>query len=328
VSDSSDVPWVCVTGASGDVGHGVLRGLRRAAPPPKILALDWSADCPAFHYADRGEQVPPLISDEYVDALCDAISRVEARLLFLGVDGEIAKLARNRTHIEKKTGCEVVVAPLGVVELAVDKLRAASWLEGMGVGTPRTVGEGTALEIVEQLGLPLLAKPRTGHGSVGILRVDTVEELADFLAGTPNGYCYQSFIEGPEFTVGLLFDDEGTLIDSLTLERQLVGGRTVRGVVRRHPAIDACVNAFARGSGATGPMNLQLRLTREGQVCVFEVNPRISGSTALRVALGFNDPLRIYEAKLLGKPMRAADVAVGTRVYRVPDELVVAEGQP
>jgi carbamoyl-phosphate synthase large subunit len=55
---------------------------------------------------------------------------------------------------------------------------------------------------------------------------------------------------------------------------------------------------------------------------IFEINARLSGSTAMRVALGFNDPLRIVKHLARGVPMDPSTVYDAT-VYRVLDELVV-----
>ena len=46
---------------------------------------------------------------------------------------------------------------------------------------------------------------------------------------------------------------------------------------------------IAKRLGACGPLNIQCRLTEDGP-SVLEINPRFSGTTSIRAAVGFNEP--------------------------------------
>ncbi len=216
-----------------------------------------------------------------------------------------------------------MVSPPEVIEPCADKLRTEAWLRGMGLPSPATATPDAGLErLLAEVGLPLIAKPRRGSGSRGLLVVDTEEGLRDLLAQPPGDYCLQQLIDGPEYTCGLLFDRGGTLRDSICMRRRLHEGRTVAAEIETPPALPGFIERFAAGVPAVGALNLQFRVPESGEIMVFEINPRLSGSTALRIAAGFNDPLRLYEHFLDGRPISRAQVRP-VRLFRHWTEIVV-----
>jgi len=316
---------VAVTGVNGDAGQGTIHGLRAGAPQRSvwILGMDYYADGAGFHMVDRPLRSPGVVSEGYRDFLASALTDNGIELLFPGVDAEIEVLAPLRDGLERETGCRVLVEDEELVRNASDKLLTSAWLEGLGLAAPRTVDAAVGAEAaLAAVGLPAIAKPRHGHGSVGLFALRDRGAFDAFFASEHEGYCVQELVEGPEYTCGLLFDGSGTHGDRIAMRRELRDGRTVQAEVHTTPEIDAYLAAFGRGVDARGAINLQLRLDGDGRPLVFEVNPRLSGSTGMRVAVGFNDPLRLLEHALHGTPIEPA-VVEPARVYRYSSELVV-----
>ena len=100
--------------------------------------------------------------------------------------------------------------------LAMDKDVTKRLLRDAGVPTPDWLVSPTAQEAVEQLGLPLIAKPVAGGSSVRLYLLDDaaqVEERIELEAvrasesGEASDMMYEAFIAGREFTVGILGEE-------------------------------------------------------------------------------------------------------------------------
>jgi carbamoyl-phosphate synthase large subunit len=75
--------------------------------------------------------------------------------------------------------------------------------------------------------------------------------------------------------------------------------------------------------GARGPLNIQCRVV-DGEVKVFEINPRFSGTTSIRAMTGYNEPDVLIRRHLLGEtiqprfPYRDALILRGLTETEVP----------
>jgi carbamoyl-phosphate synthase large subunit len=61
---------------------------------------------------------------------------------------------------------------------------------------------------------------------------------------------------------------------------------------------------LANALQAYGPANFQFRLTPDGEVKVFEINARFSGTTPLRAHAGFNEVEMVIDNLLEGKSIQ------------------------
>ena len=308
---------VAVTGVSGDAGRGAVSGLRRnplGAEPIWILGLDASAHVEA----DLDDSIElPLIKDPgYPAALQAALSQHQIEVLLPCIDGEIAILSAARVLLAE-TDCTVVLPSRELVEAADDKLLTARFLSARGIGAPDTFETAAT----DELTFPIVAKPRSGHGSQGVRILPDRAALQQFVATPQQNYCFQRYVEGPEFTVGFLYDAQGVMQDAVAMERTLDEGRTVRARVVDSPEMQQFISAFGERVPGVGAVNAQLRWADDGP-SVFEINARLSGSTEMRVAIGCNDPLRLARHFGRGDPITRAQPRIAT-VHRRGSELRV-----
>ncbi|KAA1251991.1 ATP-grasp domain-containing protein [Mycobacterium simiae] len=309
---------VAITGVSGDVGRGAIRGLRCNPPgaePIWILGLDAGAS-PEPDPDDR-MRLPLVREPAYPEALKAALSRHEIEVLLPCIDSETAVLSDAREMLAQ-TGCKVVLAPPELVEAAEDKLLTSQFLSDHGIAAPSTFGTATVGELV----FPVLAKPRNGHASQGIKILSDRAAAKEFIAASPRNYCFQRYVEGPEFTVGFLYDAHGVMQDAISMERSLEEGRTVRARVVDNPDMQQFISAFGERVPGIGAINAQLRWHDDDGPLVFEINARLSGSTEMRIAIGVNDPLRLVRHFGRGDAIAPACPQLAT-VYRQGSELQV-----
>jgi carbamoyl-phosphate synthase large subunit len=266
---------------------------------------------------DAFAKLPHVADPEYLSALSSQLRAHAIDVLLPGIDAEIILLSRARDRLAK-FGTRIALAPADLIEAAADKLATAEYIVAHGLNAPTTWDADRPCD----LGFPVVAKPRRGQGSKGVLILNDKNSLEAFLDQRRPGYCLQRYIEGPEITVGFLYDWDGMLRDAIAMERTLDCGRTTRATISRSPEVLRFMDDFGAKIKGAGAVNAQLRLAPHAGPQIFEINARLSGSTAMRVAVGFNDPLRIVNHLALGMPMERSSVYDAT-IYRVSSELVV-----
>jgi carbamoyl-phosphate synthase large subunit len=195
--------------------------------------------------------------------------------------------------------------------LMMDKKQAEAKLRELGLSFIPSYPWDRREEAVSEFGFPLVVKPtRETGGSRGVHLVISrkeLEALAPFVR-PESGPIIQPYIgdADAEYTVGVLSDKSGNVIDSIVIRRKLIGlslldsktyGEGIaavstgisQGYVIRHQAIQEFCEDLAKSLDSRGPLNIQLRV-HDSNLVVFEIHPRFSGTTAIRASTGFNEP--------------------------------------
>jgi carbamoyl-phosphate synthase large subunit len=269
--------------------------------------------------ADARYLVPAANHPDYVPTLCEIIQRERVQALLPGTEAELRVLAASRAALER-IDCLLISSPADVVDRCLDKASLYSWLAAKGYGVPRTSDPDGWRELAAGVGFPLVGKPtENSGGSKGVALLADEKEVCTFLAeNARTKIVIQEYVGSPEseYTVGVLIDADGELIDSIVLHRKLVGlslglsrvidGRTYmlstgysQGTIETHPRVAEVCEALAKEIGIRGPANIQLRLD-DDEAKIFEVHPRFSGTTSIRAECGFNEPDVLIGSFLLG----------------------------
>jgi biotin carboxylase len=168
---------------------------------------------------------------------------------------------------------------------------AAHGVDSPGFRLARSAPE--AVRAAAELGLPVVVKPVSRSGSIGVRRCDTAHEVAGHAAGLlavtvderglplPTAVLVESYLDGPEFSVELL-DGEVRMVVAKHLDQSLgflETGHDVPADVDRDTAARLAGSARA-ALGALGlswgAAHVELRVTG-GRAYVVEVNPRLAG---------------------------------------------------
>jgi carbamoyl-phosphate synthase large subunit len=324
---------VMVTGVGGG-GHGeqILKALRMAETPYEIVGGDMSPYSIGLLEVDHPYLLPPAKDPRYIEALLKVCRKHGVKALFHGSELELKAMSANRQAI-RDAGIFLPVNPAAVIELCMNKIRTAETLTEKGFKVPpfRRV---TKVEHAETFPhLPAVMKPSLGGGgSVHIYLVQDREALgpcARQQLAIFNDFIIQAYVGTPdqEYTVGVLTDMEGNLINSIGVRRYImsslgslikVANRTGRaelgpmlgissgisqGEIGRFPHVTQACERLAVALGARGPINIQCRFV-DGEPYVFEINPRFSGTTSLRAMVGYNEPDLLVRKYVLGEEIR------------------------
>lgn len=317
-----------VTGVGSNIGQGILKSLDAAglgtSAGNEVLGTDVFRYAAGAPWCSKVYTVPLARDPEYVDALVKILKRHGTELVLIGSELETHVLARERVRIEAAAGCRIVTGDFELIDRCGDKWGVVQLLAEAGLDhADSTIDMAERAAFVSKHGFPVVLKPRRGWSARGV-QVITDGESLDYFAKHLTDPILQEHLTGDEYTSAIVFDREGRYRDHIVMRRDLLSGTTFRAQVVSEPAIDRYIERFARSLPMRGPMNVQLRLTPRGPVA-FEINPRFSGTTAIRMRAGFNDVAAIVRNFLNGTPIGLQEPR-RVRILRYWEELVLEDG--
>ncbi len=317
---------VLVTGAGALLGQGIIRSLLESSLSPEIVAADPSPLSAGLYWTQRRHLVPMANDPSYSGAFERILERERPDAVIPGTDVELLLFAEHRARWESQFGTRVIVSSPDVVRIADDKYLTYRFFRDHGFAAPDSCLPGEERALIERVGFPLIVKPRVGARSVGVVKVSSAHELARALE-KPDGLVIQECVatERAEYTAGTL-TFEGRCDATIVMRRDLRDGNTYRAYVDSFPELNEQVRRLAEALGAHGPANFQFRLDDRGNVKVFEINGRFSGTTPLRMRAGFNEVEMVLRRVLLGEAVTQPAVRPMT-ILRYFTETVVPAGE-
>jgi carbamoyl-phosphate synthase large subunit len=312
----------------GGVGEQTLKALRLAGGY-RIVGSDVRPRCAQFALVDQAVILPGATSPEYLEALLRVCKRLDVQAIFPGSEPELRVMSDNRDRIEG-AGLFLPINPARVIDIGMDKLATVEFLETNGFGSPRSVRMRGLDDLGQVDWFPVIVKPAVGSGgSRDCFIAQTPRQLelvAEYILTAGSQVMIQEYVGSPEdeYTVGVLHDMDGKFINSIGLRRLVKGqlhqrlsalnitGRrelgdmlvissgVSHGYVDRFPEVTLPCERIAAALGARGAINVQCRLV-DGNVQVFEINPRLSGTTSIRAMVGYNEPDILLRRHLLGE---------------------------
>lgn len=320
---------VMVTGVGGGGnGEQLVKALRLAAARYRIVGTDLTIEAALQSGADVCRALPRANDPDYIVALLETCTRERIDVLLPGSEPELRRIARDAPRIRQHVTL-VAVNDQPVIEICSDKFKTAEFLASNGFESPRSWLIRSPDDQASIDNFPLIVKPTVGGGSQNVYLVQGRDELrmiCGFLLGYFESVLVQYYVGrvDQEFTVGVLFDGEGQLINSIALNRFIltslsnrirVPNRTDRadlgavlaissgvsqGRVDDFPEVRAYCERVGVALGAKYAINVQCRLV-DGQPMIFEINPRFSGTSSIRAMLGFNEPDLLIRKHVLGE---------------------------
>lgn len=295
---------VLVTGAGSVYGVGIIRALKASELSLEIIAIDVNPYSLGLYFADKGFIAPRAAAEEsyymFIENLC---KDHQIKAIFIGSTAELSFYAKNRESLERSTGAKVFVNSPAVIELCTDKWLTMCHLSRSGFQIPASIrypeDAGMLSSFIKSAGFPLIVKPRRGRGSEGVVLVKDKQQLLSNVKGKKD-LIIQEYLtnEEQEFTVGICINQKGKIISRIALRRYLQEGVSIAAVSDGyHDIADYCA-VVASTLGAYGAINIQLRL-KDGMPVIFEINPRFSSSTGMRLLFGINEPESLIRGDVL-----------------------------
>ncbi|MEA3213643.1 MAG: carbamoyl-phosphate synthase large subunit [Chthoniobacter sp.] len=314
-----------VTGVGDTVGQALIKALRQSAVPCRVVGTDRDELSVGFQWVDQSFLLPHCShADEYVRELAAICAAERVRLIFPGSESELELLARHAEALRSDTGAIVVASPPEALRVGLNKWETCRFLKRAGLNYPgfaRLDAADQLEQLVGEVGFPLIAKPCRGTGARGLSLVKSWNEL-EALRGVDREMIMQEYLQPDheEYSVEVYTRKNGEQVGAISYQRrQLIAGDTYRAKVALHAAVEAEARAVVAALGASGPCNVQLRLTDRGPV-TFEINPRFSGGVSMRAHFGYNEPEMALRDLVLDQPVPEPQLRQGM-VLRFWEEL-------
>ncbi|KPA23271.1 carbamoyl phosphate synthase-like protein [Shimia sp. SK013] len=195
-----------------------------------------------------------------------------------------------------------VTPSVAAVALCRDRNATADLCADLDIPVPRsaTVTRATALDAAEEIGFPCFLKLSETLASAGVFRVDSAEALGAHLHRIPEPGCaqIQENIEGTFVGLGGVAID-GRLKVTVGFEvdeRLQLAGTPAFCTPVDGPALDAVLQKITRHLNWSGGIDLDMIRRADGTHFLLEINPRMSGSINVGLAMGRDLPAAYLEA--------------------------------
>lgn len=317
---------VLVSGASGIVGYGVLRSLRLASQKCFLVGTSIYSDSVAPAFCDVFEQAPLTSAPEYLDWLLTTLHRHRIDILIPGIEIDMYHWVEHVSAIRACGALPLLNVP-ELIALCKDKWRFYQRLADAGVSCRiESSLEQDFAKLVAKFGLPFLLKPRQGFGSKGLVRVTSEDAYLRCLDDVGTILIAQPIVgtDEEEYTISAFCDGRGGYFASMTLRRKLSrDGFTDRAEVADGSEFAPAMYALCQLFLPLGPTNFQFRYCLDGPR-LLEINPRISSSTSIRTAFGYNESAMALEYFLDHRDPVQPAIRLG-RAVRYTDEQIFYE---
>lgn len=292
---------IAVTGIGGGVGQSIVKGLYDTEYT--IVGLDADVLAASLYAVPIAYKTLPVKDPHYIENLLEICKKENCKLLFPGLDSELALLSKHSERF-KEIGTTVVVSSLEAVEAADNKLLTYKLLSSHNIPVARTFALNDFLSSEGALNFPIIIKPMVGGSrSKDVYFLQTKKEL-DWIISKPNfdkdNFVIQEYIEGDEYTCGTISLDQkcwGVIV----MKRILRNGDTYKCFTVKSKKIEEVVMKAINTLKPFGACNVQLRLKAGVLPIIFEINARCSGTTGPRALAGFNEPKMIADYLLFSK---------------------------
>lgn len=282
---------ILVSGASGVVGYGILKSLRRSSEKYILIGITIYEDSIAPAFCDFFEKAPLTSDANYINWLCGIIEKYNIDMIIPGIEDDIRVWSKERKTLEK-TGVHLLLNNPELIEFCADKWDFYQKLKSSGSNLAiESRLEGTFEELVKAFGLPFLLKPRKGFASKGILKIQNKETFNENSKNIGNILMAQPIIGNieEEYTISAFFDKDSNLLCYMCLRRKLSKqGFTEKAEVAELEHSREALEELCQIFKPVGPTNFQFRV-HNGEWKLLEINPRISSATSIRTAFGYNE---------------------------------------
>jgi carbamoyl-phosphate synthase large subunit len=312
---------ILVSGASGIVGYGILRSLKRSGKKLNLIGTTIYQDSVAEAFSDVFEQAVPTSDPGYLDWIIKIIKKHRVDLLMPGIEADMYKWVDHIPEIEG-SGTKILLNEVDLISLCKDKWVFYQDLKRRG--SPYVIE--TALiqdfdELVNLFGLPFLLKPRRGFGSKGIVKIDNTDIFSSYAKDIGPVLMAQKLVgtDDEEYTTSAFCDGVGGFYGYMTLRRRLSrDGFTEKAEVVEVEGLYEAISKLCEFYKPLGPTNFQFR-SQDGNLKLLEINPRISSSTSIRSAFGYNESAMAVEYYLESKIPEQPVIRPGKALRYVED---------
>lgn len=312
---------ILISGASGIVGYGILRSLKNSGRDFNLIGTTIYEDSVAQAFCDVFEKAVPTSNEHYIDWLLSTIYKHNIDLIIPGIEADMYKWLDHQQEIEK-SGTNILLNNKELIMLCRDKWVFYESLKRSGMQYAIESSLENDIDVlVNKFGLPFLLKPRSGFASKGIVYVSNKDILNLHKEKIGKELMAQPIVGNvnEEYTTSAFCDGKGGFGPYMTLKRKLSKeGFTEKAEVEQPDGIHLALSGLCHHFMPLGPTNFQFRV-HEGGLKLLEINPRISSSTSIRTAFGYNESVMAVDYFLDNKWPKQPEIKKGKAIRYTED---------
>lgn len=238
---------------------------------------------------DRRIVIPKACNENFTTFVVKICDEFEVDFLVPGVDEELLLLQKSKDLFN----CKIFIPDQLFIKNMLDKYSCANSIISKGLLAPET-------HYVcgwRKLDFPMIIKPKSGRGSRGVMVINSEEELQAYKVFNKvpeTDLIVQQLIKGQEFTVLVSANKSRELNCIVPIKVTQKKGITISAVTEMNSFIIDYVRSFHKNFKTDCIYNLQCILTKDNKVYPFEINPRISTTSCVVLAAGF-DPFEMFD---------------------------------
>ena len=246
----------------------------------KIVVTDNSEVAPALAFADKAYKVPLINDPNYISIILEICKNENIHAITTLIDPEIMLLAKHREEFEKMG--IVVLAPYEeTAKLCFNKYDMYQFLKENNINTVKTYGTyDDFMKDYEKgaISLPVFVKPRTGSGSVGARRVESLEALKQ-ATDADSSLIIQELMVGEDLDADVYVDTishESVAIFSKRKLSTTIGGAN-KTISFKDERLYDFVKKIIKVMKFNGPLDMDF-FYQNGEYYLSEINPRFGGA--------------------------------------------------
>jgi len=305
---------VAITGVGGAAGVCCIKALKMADKSYRIVGLDANPLSAGLYLAKKGYVIPSASDKTFIKKLLKITTKEKIDILIPTVDEELLSLAKTKEKFERN-GTVVAVSDLTTIKTTNDKWLTCKKLSQANIPVPKAWRAPLSLTDLQKIKkeMPVIVKPRVGRGARNIYLCNNKAELKFALNKVTNPII-QEHLPGTEHTTDTLSNLQSKALIAVPRRRiETKFGVTWRGIIEHNTKIENTCKKAAETLGIIGPACIQTKKSEDGTSKVFEVNPRIGGTTTLSVAAGINIPhltVKLFRHEKVNIPTKFEEKAI------------------
>ncbi|MBD2358451.1 ATP-grasp domain-containing protein [Tolypothrix sp. FACHB-123] len=247
-----------------------------------IYPQDWIA---TSKLVDLFHRVPLSKDKEYIETILKICLQNQVEFLIPLTDPEVDILS---VHVErfKENGINLCISNQDSVAIARDKLKVFNFFkESNEILTIPTFEKLD--EINTNIFKDVIAKPRRGRSSEGVIKFSKIDNLKNYLFDRDD-YIFQPIIEGTFITVDTIRNDNGNHVS--ISRKELLRTKNGAGIVVelfRDKQLEKIVNNITDYLGISGCINIEFILYN-GKYLLMDINPRFSAGIGFSIIAGYD----------------------------------------
>ena len=233
-----------------------------------------------FVYEDYIGNIPFVDNPMFIPTLKKIVMERKIDAIYPAMDTVITIC---KLH-EKELGCKVIASPAKTTEICQSKKLTYEFLQGV-VNIPKVY----SAHHIETSEFPVFAKPIVGYSARGTKKLNSQEEVDNYLKGKDNLLVVE-YLPGEEYTVDCFTDRKGNLLFCSARKRNRISnGISVNTYfVEKQEKFKEIAHKINSKIKFRGAWFYQVKRNKEGKLVLLEIASRLGGSSLLSRAIGVN----------------------------------------